>query len=356
MDPDCIDYNKKQANIEALSYYLNSKIPQLNEDLFRKYVDWSGLLDSHDWNWALNNLFFFKDLQVRYKNKALLRYARDQFRDYIWKLETQRRYISISKRDGIGSAIKHLETRYSHSYCKKIEKRMKYLAHKYRNGSCVLLSLTMDPKKFNHDKLLMAQRINKECNRFLTALRIHFKRNNRVFPKFIRTPEFQKNGNCHLHLLFFAATRLIDWRHISKLWGNGFIYINRTNEGQKIRNPINYVTKYITKTFANLNFDNIQTQSLVWLLNMKSFDRSRGLMLPLNPKSSGEWKLDYLVVCDRLNNMIEEIDIINKRMEIMNNPSLWVDPPPNCKGEYIIYADGDEVYSTDSPFWRDFFI
>jgi len=363
VNSDNINRTAKNANKIALEYYLTDKIKEIRETLLQTLQDsfMQELLQrDYFFDWEYSNISievadrYHKNI-TRYKNKCFLEYAKKHFTEYIWKLECERRYIAIKRKDGTGSALKLLETRYSNSYCDKIRKRMQWLAYTYRNSNCVLLTLTMDPKKFNNDKLLMCQVIKKEFHRFMEALRIFMKREGREFPKYIHAPEFQKNGNPHLHVLFFNATRLVDWRKIRDLWGNGFIYINRNKEGTKVRNPINYVTGYITKTFANVNFDNITTQSMAWLMAFKSFDRSRGLMAPLNPPSTGEWCLDYLVVLDRLNDVLDEMELIYKRLDVMLNPSLWAHPPPPYKGDYLIWHDDEEVVSTDSPFWASFF-
>jgi len=359
INPDLINHSTKKANFSALEYFLDIKIPEIKKGLLKslmcEYLNRDYIFDWEFEKIPIPVINKYNNTLISYKNKCYLEYSKRRFQEYLFKLESERRYIRISNKTTGEKDLKFLETRYCDSYCKKIKKRMSYLSARYKDRPSVLLSLTMDPKKFGNDKLYMAQIFNKEVNRFLEALRILFKREGRVFPKFIASTEFQKNGNPHKHIVFLGASRIIDWRKIRDLWGNGFIYINRTSKNEKIRYPISYITKYITKTFANYNYENSLTQSLVWLNGLRSYSCSNGIVAPINPKGSGAWSLDYLVVCDRRNSAIDEMNIIQDRESVMLNPQLWANPPPKCKGKYIIYADGDEVISTDSPFWSDFF-
>ncbi|GAI46465.1 unnamed protein product, partial [marine sediment metagenome] len=48
--------------------------------------------------------------------------------------------------------------------------------------------------------------------------------------------------------------------------------------------------------------------------NKKSYSCSRGLVVPLNPKGTGEWIADYLVICDIQDNLIDEYELINERI------------------------------------------
>ena len=359
VDPEMINHNTKRANFSALEYYLTEKIPEIRKGLLKKLMC-AYLGRDYVFDWELENVPFdvleiYNENIVSYANKCYLDYSQRRFQEYIFKIENERRYLRVRNRVTGERSLKFLETRYSGSYCKRVEARMKYLSHKYKDRPSVLLTLTFDPKKFNNDKLLMAEIINKETNRFLTALRISFKRDGRIFPKFIRAPEFQKNGNPHEHLVFLGASRLIDWRKIAELWKNGFIYINRTHDNKKVRYPISYITKYITKTFANYNYENIQTQALVWINGMRSFSCSRGLISPLNCVGDGDWVADYMVICDRRESVLSEMSIICDREDVMFDPKLWANPPPICSGKYVISANGEEVVSTDSPFWYSFF-
>jgi hypothetical protein len=163
--------------------------------------------------------------------------------------------------------------------------------------------------------------IKNQYHRFITALKYHFKKQGRVFPKYICSVESQMNGNPHLHIVFLGASRLIAWRKIKDLWHQGFIYINRTGDKQKVRYPINYVTKYITKTFCESTDKNILTQSLSWIFNIRSYSCSLGLVLPLKPKSSGLWKANGLIIVNKdldLNFIKSNIDIINCFMNPLN--------------------------------------
>ena len=196
---------------------------------------------------------------------------------------------------------------------------MSWLTWKYGNSKAVLLTLTLDPKLYKNDKLKMWNDIKPQYHRFITALKYHFENQNRTFPKYICSIESQKNGNPHLHIVFLEATRLIDWREIKKLWHQGFFYINRTHDKKKIRYPINYITKYITKTFCDTNEKNLLAQSLSWLFNIRSFSCSRRLIIPLKPKSSSVWTAEWLLIVENeveISFLLEYINLITR----MANP------------------------------------
>lgn len=203
-----------------------------------------------------------------------------------------------------------LENRYSASYQKKIVKRANWLAWKYRKASSVMLTLTLNPKLFGNDKIAMWLSIKKEFNRFMTLLRYHLKKKGIILGKdvpYLSTIEamngrsendFIGKGNPHIHVVFIGATRLFDWHLIEKWWGLGFIRINRTYGNKKIRKPINYVMKYVTKTYSPTDEKNLLTQSLSWLFGSRSFQPSRNLMYPLSTPSSGMYEALFLLSAD----------------------------------------------------------
>ena len=52
---------------------------------------------------------------------------------------------------------------------------MNWLCYKYGNSKAVLLTLTIDPKKYNNEKLKMWFDIKKQHHRFITGLKYYFK-------------------------------------------------------------------------------------------------------------------------------------------------------------------------------------
>jgi hypothetical protein len=201
------------------------------------------------------------------------------------------------------------------------------------------LTLTIDPKLFDNDKLEMWKQIKKEFRRFIDTLQHIFKRIGKEFPPYLATiqaqkgkpPDFKGRGNPHIHVLFFNCKRLLDWRKISDLWSLGFIYINRTYQGKKIRYPINYICRYITRTFTNSNDKNKLTQSLVWLFNINSYSTTRHLLYPLKRHSSDtNWMAYYLIITDE--NMSREVMISFMSTFDQSYFGNDKDPPPSRGG------------------------
>ncbi len=226
-----------------------------------------------------------------YIDAYTLNYIITSFKGYLKSCETPR-YVVAER----GKKVRFipLNNRFSPERQHRLKKRMKYLIATRGNQNAVMLTLTLDPSLFN-DRFSMWQSIKPELHRFLTSLRKALKGH---LPEYLATIEAQKNGNPHIHIVFFNAKRLIDWRRIRDLWGLGHIFINRTSDNSKVRYPISYVCKYITKTYTTSNNDNVLTQSLVWLFGVRSYSCSRGLLYPLYKKSPLKWSVEWLIAFD----------------------------------------------------------
>ena len=129
-----------------------------------------------------------------------------------------------------------------------------------------------EDKIINREKVLARARrsvrnlvnANPDCNKFLTltfkenitdlsqaykSLHYFLKKIKRyIMPnmKFIAVPEFQKRGAVHYHLI--CNLQYIHWKMLEKLWGQGYIKINKIDE---VDNVGAYVSKYINKDFAD---------------------------------------------------------------------------------------------------------
>jgi hypothetical protein len=277
---------QKRQNLKALDRFLAEYLPKAKLEFLEKI----GFAN----NPGQMSLDQIEDLNKKLRSLSdeyLLNFAKTCFKAYLKQNKDPRWVLAQKGKETIPIELKN---RYSKSYQKKIIKRMQYLAATRGNQDAVLLTITLDPKLFR-DKLEMWQ-IRKQQHRLIEDLRQIFKRSGRKFPDYFAAIESQKNGNPHLHILFFGSKRLIDWRKIGDLWGLGYIFINRTPKGSKIKYPINYICKYITKTFTDNNQDNNLTQSLTWFFGVRSYTCSRGLVYPLNKKGPGGWRVDYLVV------------------------------------------------------------
>jgi hypothetical protein len=330
IDFENIDRYHKRANQNALNIIVNEHIVKayrgLVIDCFKEYLNYE-TYENLTYEYLRNNKYLLTPpLEVvdsinsriaKIKNDVLLKESQRLFKYYIKSFEKEFKCVLISKtvnKDKVDNSLILLDTRYSNSYRNKVRKRMKYLCFKFGNYKAVLLTLTIDPKIYNNDKLRMWLDIKNQYHRFITALKYHFNKSGRVFPSYICSIESQRNGNPHLHIVFLGASRLIDWKKIKDLWHQGFIFINRTSFNQKIRFPINYITKYITKTYCVTSDKNLLSQSLSWIFNIRSYSCSRGLVFPLKPKSSGEWRANSLIIV----NKTFDLDFIEKNIDIIN--------------------------------------
>jgi len=196
-----------------------------------------------------------------------------------------------------------------------------------------MVTLTLNPALYE-SKLEMWISIKSELNRFLTAVRIELKKYGREMPPYIATIEamhgrkennYLSKGNPHVHIVFIGASRLMDWRRLTHLWGKGHIWINRTYENRKVRNPISYVTKYITKTFTEVSEENMLQQALVWFFSVRSYSCSRGLIRPLNECGSSFIALCFVMFPRNENLTDHEYEIQNYVNKYLVRPK----PPPS---------------------------
>lgn len=330
IDFEDIDRHHKRANQSALSFYLSDVIRNVRSELLSNCLsDYYGIsvgrcnynefLLRFGWNAKnppLSVVANYNKQIISMSNNVLIEYSKRMFRRYVDQFKNNYRCVVVTKKDNEDeNFLIKLDNRYCQSYKDKVKRRMKWLCYKYGNAQAVLLTLTLDPKLYDNDKLRMWLDIKPQYHRFITALKYHFKKENRKFPQYICSIEAQSNGNPHLHIVFLGASRLIDWRMIRDLWHQGFIFINRTFDNEKIRYPINYITKYIMKAFSETTDKNLLTQSLSWLFNIRSFNCSRGLLKNLKPSSSGDWYANCLCIVDNdveYSMLLEYVNLIIK--------------------------------------------
>jgi hypothetical protein len=297
VDVDRVDTNSKDRNQVALESFRN--------DIRNKHIqDFKDFTIIERWIDPVDDL-----------NKLLIDFALKSFKSYIFEQEEFNRYIYAENVEE-NKVLIELDNRYCKSYQDKINRRAKYLGWRYRKSRSVLLTLTINPSKYNNDKYLMWIDVKKQLNRFLTNVKYYFKKEKRNFPPYVCSIEAQKNGNPHLHIVFLGASRLLDWTIIKDIWKLGHIFINRDNNNRKIRNPVNYLMKYISKTYTVTNSKNELTQSLCWLFNIRSYQCSRGLIIPLkHRKSDSGFYSEYLIFVDDnipLNYLYDNIEMIHK--------------------------------------------
>lgn len=351
---DSIDRNVKKANIETMKYYVSEKTQEIKKSLISKiHNEWilrdypeinpnekSFISDIENEQFPLDVIIKYNRGIVNYKNACLLDFAEKHFSSYIKSIEKKSRYLYMEHKGTGDKSIKKIITRYSDDYRNKIKKRMNWLMWNYGNENCCLLTLTIDPKKYNYDKEKMWNAITKKYKFFILKLKRYFREHNRPFPPYLYAIEsmfgrpennYMSRGNPHLHSAFFNCKYLAPVEVLERFWGQGFVKINSTAKNEKIRYPIHYITKYITSTFTNNSPDNSLIQGLVWLFNKHSFDHSAGLVLPLYPKGSGDWELLGIVSIKSGYHQIDEMIAIQDLMYSLYGG--FKNPPPEKRLE-----------------------
>ena len=251
-------------------------------------------VDEIEENIGTGNLFEYGLTDKRFNNLKFCELATDCFYIYLDGYKRSNTFKFYRNKQTNKVVRIKLKPKYHKDYAKKIEKRGKYLAYEYRNARSVLITLTVDPKLYDYDLFRMWEDVTgkgSQYNRFMTNLRKHFKKMGKPFPPYIATieamggqekNEFIGKGLPHIHICFLGVSRIMDWRKIRDLWGIGGIWINKTKQGMKVRKPIDYVIKYVTKTYSHTTEKNKLTQALTWLFHCRTFMTSRGLVFPLS--------------------------------------------------------------------------
>ena len=134
----------------------------------------------------------------------------------------------------------------------------------------------------------------KDYRKFIQRLRNKFGGNF----KYIATPEFQKRGAVHFHVLFWELPEEINPqdekknRVIAKVWGHGFIDISNTDGHEKLAG---YLAKYMAKAFTDKR-----------LKNQKAYMPSKNVKRPIVTK-------DAIVLYELMQNVGEEdMPVIDK--------------------------------------------
>ena len=118
------------------------------------------------------------------------------------------------------------------------KQRIRRLINSNNVGKSSFLTLTYK------DNMISQSQGYKDLNNFLKRLRYHYPQ----FNKYLYCIERQERGAIHFHLVFFDVPK-IDNEILSKLWGKGFIRINKT---ENVNNLGAYMTKYMSKESQKL--------------------------------------------------------------------------------------------------------
>jgi Uncharacterized protein involved in chromosome partitioning len=300
--------------------------PDEIQDALRKLEEEDKIIQQN-----FNSLPAYQELQdakrkIEAEELDILEYALNEFDKYLEKSEKRyKEFKSVREKKRV---LSHAEHRFTRSYQQKVKVALRSL---FRNelwdSRSVFLTLTLDPKNYSN-RYQMWNNIKKEENRFLTGL---FKKLGKRIP-YISVIEAHKEekskGNPHIHILFLGVSRIMDWREIRDLWRLGHIWINRTGEGKKIKRPLAYMFKYITKTFCKTDGKNKFTQALVWLFHIRSYSTSRGLVKPLNKIESGEieeYEIEGMLYTNKLTwnlecNLWDVIETLKNNYESTHDP------------------------------------
>jgi len=141
----------------------------------------------------------------------------------------------------------------------------------YKNYGYEPIFLTLTFK----ENLQQVDLANREFKKFIQRLNNYY---GRSF-KYLAITEFQRRGAVHYHSIFFNMPLEIESqerrnRTVSKIWGNGFIDIERVRHAKAVA-P--YVSKYLEKSIMDKR-----------LIGKKAYFTSRGLLRPKEIRNEAE--------------------------------------------------------------------
>ena len=231
----------------------------------------------------------------------------DKFLDYMDKTSLNRKFLTAkyTREDKYtGEDVSHnifweaLNRYQSNRNIKPISELLEILST--FNIPSIMLTLTYDPS-FRTQRESW-ELVSKDFNRFLTRLKIEIAKQQGIKVKdlkmpYIRVLEAQHDingenyGYAHIHILFFGMDYLY-WngnheeyefiksghpirKSIESFWKLGYTSVNKTASGENIRNPVNYLMKYIRKTWGSWNDEAVLTKAMLWAFNKRTFDVSR---------------------------------------------------------------------------------
>jgi len=187
------------------------------------------------------------------------------------------------------------------------------LTHYYGPG--VFLTLTIDHSIIPSLKDAW-ENVSKRWNIFMTRLSKELNVPRKEI-HYIWVLEAQGNGYPHIHALFlgidwlFYAGNKKEWiednphsKNLKHFWKWGSVYVNSTKSGQNVKNPIDYMMKYIRKTFDPYSDDSKKelTQAMLWAFNKRSWNTSRGIFeyLDFHVRTKHVMKLEEMLTFERL--------------------------------------------------------
>ena len=107
---------------------------------------------------------------------------------------------------------------------------------------------------------------NKEFSKFIKRLNYYLYKEKKQLLKYLAVWEQQKRGSIHYHVIFFSLPYIKN-NDLQKIWGFGFVKINRIDVDSK-ENRGRYVSKYFSKNIDIKDY------------KQKSFFKSQNLIQP----------------------------------------------------------------------------
>jgi hypothetical protein len=185
-------------------------------------------------------------------------------------------------------------TRFSDKYTAKLNHELAYLmryANIYKHG--LFLTLTVDPKRFTNPKQ-MYQAVQVGFNKLMTYLRKQYD-----IKYYVKTVEFTASHLPHIHVMLFTDV-YIPIQKVRELWNEKYnigimvrieyihtkYVISKDNEPYAIY-PLNYILKYILKTYENTNDDkSTSTRIWQWSLRCRAYSVSYALVSLIKRKTN----------------------------------------------------------------------
>lgn len=133
---------------------------------------------------------------------------------------------------------------------------------------------------------------NNMFHKFITRMNYHFLSTKKRELKYIAVLEQQERGAFHIHMLVFDI-KYLPYEKLQKVWGHGFVWINKVSHLDSVSNVGRYVAKYMEKGLG---------QELLENKHKKSFYASNNLRKPVISK--------VYLEDDNLDSFLEDREIV----------------------------------------------
>jgi hypothetical protein len=183
----------------------------------------------------------------------------------------------------------------------------------------ILVTLTYDHVKFSRWEAW--QRTPSDIKRFMHAITMRYRRQERKSPRYIWVIEEQKqSGYPHVHIFYPRLHWLLAKDDVENLWGAGRTRV----EAAKGLNVGGYICKYITK----MGGWSEEALAFIWSHKVRMYGYSRCYKMPVEGKEPSQWVFFTNTTRTRIE---DNLALITKAIPNLENIAAYLEELPEYK-------------------------